>query len=467
MIFRELTKFSKKIAFVDQDRREVKYSEIIKYNVALSKFVKKKSSIIILSENSIESLVGYVSLSMLNTVLIPINPQISKESLKKLLIKYLPNFLWINKDMLNLTGIKNYKILLEKKNYIFIEFNKNKNYKINNDLFILLSTSGSIGDPKCVKLTYKNVWHNTISIRKYLNIKSSDRSITNMPWHYSYGMSIINSHISAGASILITNKSIVEKDFWSMLQNAKVTNFNGVPYTYEILQKVGINRLKDLNLRFITQAGGKIENELCDEITSFSKKNKIKFYVMYGQTEASPRMSYVEKTTKKTQNNCIGKPIKGGKFFIIKNNKLIKKNNIIGELCYKGKNIFSGYSNSFKDLSSKNKPINLLKTGDIAKCDVDGNFYIIGRKSRFIKIYGIRIGLDNIENILREKGITAVAILKNDKLSIYTTNKINDELKKHVSRIIKIRINDFNLKYCLKFPLNKNNKISYKDLSKI
>ena len=209
MIFRELTKFSKKIAFVDQDRREVKYSEIIKYNVALSKFVKKKSSIIILSENSIESLVGYVSLSMLNTVLIPINPQISKESLKKLLIKYLPNFLWINKDMLNLTGIKNYKILFEKKNYIFIEFNKNKNYKINNDLFILLSTSGSIGDPKCVKLTYKNVWHNTISIRKYLNIKSSDRSITNMPWHYSYGMSIINSHISAGASILITNKSIV------------------------------------------------------------------------------------------------------------------------------------------------------------------------------------------------------------------------------------------------------------------
>ena len=115
MIFRELTKFSKKIAFVDQDRREVKYSEIIKYNVALSKFVKKKSSIIILSENSIESLVGYVSLSMLNTVLIPINPQISKESLKKLLIKYLPNFLWINKDMLNLTGIKNYKILFEKK----------------------------------------------------------------------------------------------------------------------------------------------------------------------------------------------------------------------------------------------------------------------------------------------------------------------------------------------------------------
>ena len=188
---------------------------------------------------------------------------------------------------------------------------------------------------------------------------------------------------------------------------------------------------------------------------------------MYGQTEASPRMSFIEKTRKKTEANCIGKSIFGGSFYLRdKNNKKVKKIRQEGELIFKGKNIFVGYSKSFKDLN-KNKTINALKTGDIGFFDKDKNYYLTGRKSRFIKFAGIRTGLDTIEEKLRLRNIVCATLNHKDILYIFieNINKIND-LKKIISKIIKIRHNEFELKYLNNFPRNSNNKMAYNILTK-
>ena len=467
MFLSQIKKFSSSTIFIDENNKNIKYFEILKLNSKINKIVKKKSLIFIVSENSIESLMGYVSILISKALIMPINNQISNLDFEILRNKYQPSYIWCNKNFLEDNLNKFFKPVLKFENYLLLESVNKKEYPIKNSLKILLSTSGSLSEPKCVKLTNKNLKHNTISIDKYLNLKPKDRTITSLPWSYSYGMSIINTHIYKGASILITKKSLLDKEFWNLLIFGKVTNFNGVPFLYEIIKKIGFEKLFNSNLRFITQAGGKMNINLFQEIIKLCCKKKIKFFSMYGQTEASPRMSFIEKTRKKTEANCIGKSIFGGSFYLRdKNNKKVKKIRQEGELIFKGKNIFVGYSKSFKDLN-KNKTINVLKTGDIGFFDRDKNYYLTGRKSRFIKFAGIRTGLDTIEEKLRLRNIVCATLNHKDILYIFieNINKIND-LKKIISKIIKIRHNEFELKYLNNFPRNSNNKMAYNKLTK-
>lgn len=151
-----------------------------------------------------------------------------------------------------------------------------------------------MGSIKFVKLSKINLKHNTNSIIKYLKLKNKDSSITNLPISYSYMLSVINTHLEVGASIVISKYSLVEKEFWKTLKNSKITSFNGVPYTYEILVKIGLEKIKIDTLKYLTHAGGKIEKKTLRKIIKFCDKNNLKFFSMYGQTEASPRISYLK-----------------------------------------------------------------------------------------------------------------------------------------------------------------------------
>ena len=333
MFLSEIKKFSSSTIFIDENNEEIKYFEILKLNSEINKIVKKKSLIFIVSENSIESLTGYVSILISKALIMPINDQISNLDFEILRKKYQPNYIWCHKNFLEDNLIKFFKPILKFKNYLLMESVDKKEYPIKYSLKILLSTSGSLGEPKCVKLTSKNLKYNTISIDKYLNLKPKDRTITSLPWSYSYGMSIINTHIYKGASILVTKKSLLDKEFWNLLTFGKVTNFNGVPFLYEIIKKIGFEKLFNSKLRFITQAGGKMNINLFQEIIKLCTKKKIKLFSMYGQTEASPRMSFIEKTRKKTEANCIGKSVFGGSFYLRdKNHKKVKEIRQEGEL---------------------------------------------------------------------------------------------------------------------------------------
>ena len=200
----------------------------------------------------------------------------------------------LSSDWANRNHNINFQYLRKVYDYSLYKTIYTKSKNIHKDLSILLSTSGSMGTPKFVKLSKKNLKSNTDSIIKYLSITSNEKSITNMPVNYSYMLSIINSFIESGASLFVSKNSILQKDFWIEYKKEKITSFSGVPYTFEMLLKLGVKNLFTPHLKILTQAGGKLDINSTEKIINFCKNKNIKFISMYGQTEASPRMTYLK-----------------------------------------------------------------------------------------------------------------------------------------------------------------------------
>ena len=469
MLFEKLERHSSRIAVINGNDEALTFIDLIKMSKQIRSNIKKRSLIFLLGENSIESLAGYIAFVNSGCVIMLINSQIKDDDLYSLYNKYLPDFLWCNKKItLNFTG-KYFSTIINIGQFQLLENNKKIKFSMDENLMLLLSTSGSLGDPKCVKLTYKNIKKNSSDIIDYLKIDSKDRTITTLPINYSYGLSIINTHLIAGASIILNKKTLIDKDFWKIFHKNKVNNFNGVPYTFEILRKIGYSKLFLNKIKYITQAGGKMNENIICEIYEKSIKSGAKFYIMYGQTEASPRMSYINVNEHPDKIRSIGKSIQGG-MFSLQDNKgnEIKKNDETGELIYHGENVFMGYSFNFHDLNKKNEIKNKLQTGDLAKRDSDGYYYIVGRKKRFIKLYGDRINLDYLEIKLKSKNLEAACVGNDDQLIIFCVAEKKKKVSKHnISKTINIPESRFKLIELENLPLNENKKISYAKLNKM
>ena len=357
-------------------------------------------------------------------------------------------------------------LFLKNQAILFLKIDKQTLHFLNKSLALLLTTSGSTGSPKLVRLSYKNLHENTKSISNYLSINKSEKPITLMPMNYSFGLSIINSHIINGATILLTSKSIMQREFWVFLKKHKATSLSGVPYVFEMLIKLKFFRMSFPSLKTITQAGGKLNNNILNKFAVFCKKSNIKFYVMYGQTEASPRMSYLPPKYLLDKIGSIGLPISGGKFYLIDSlNKKFISNDTVGELVYKGKNVCHGYAKSLIDLENGNENKNILYTGDLAKRDNDGFYYIIGRKKRFVKLFGNRLSLDHIENHIKNITTNCACVELNNKVLIYLTeNNLSEKVINYISSITKIHYSAFEIKIIDKLPLSSNGKINYSKL---
>ena len=270
-------------------------------------------------------------------------------------------------------------------------------------LALLLATSGSTGNPRLVRLSRENIEHNAASIKMYLGLNERQRPITTLPMQYTYGLSILHSHLLAGACILMTTASVVEQRFWNFLEEQGATSFGGVPYTYEILRRMRIFSRDIPSLTSITQAGGKLPEELQREVALWARNRGILFFIMYGQTEATARMGYLPPEDCLEKVGSMGIVIPGGEFSLEDDNGCkIREANQVGNLIYRGKNVSLGYAREKEDLQQGDLWGGVLHTGDLAKRDEDGYYYIVGRKKRFIKLFGVRIGLDECEQLLRE-----------------------------------------------------------------
>jgi long-subunit acyl-CoA synthetase (AMP-forming) len=266
-------------------------------------------------------------------------------------------------------------------------------HNLNEKLCLLLSTSGSTGSPKLVRLSRENLENNSDSIIKYLSISNREKALCSLPLSYSYGLSVLNSHLKSGATVFLTDQSPFDKEFYEILKNEGITSIAGVPFFYNILFRTGFLKESFPDLRTMTQAGGNLPNKLVKVFNEYSQKENKQFFVMYGQTEATARMTYYLTRKEPSKIGSIGIPIPGGKIEISSS----------GELIYHGKNVMLGYANSIEDLSTGDINNGRLPTGDIAKKDSEGFFYITGRKKRFIKIAGSRFNLDELESSLEER----------------------------------------------------------------
>lgn len=329
---------------------------------------------------------------------------------------------------------------------------------------LLLSTSGSTGTAKLVKLTLDNLQANATAIASYLSLSGEERPITTLPMHYSYGLSVLNSHLTCGATVLLNSEAVTARTFWDFFRDHEATSLAGVPTTYSMLRQLRFERMTLPSLKYMTQAGGQLAPDLVRWYGELSTSRHQRFYVMYGQTEATARMSYVPCERIIEKIGSVGVAIPNGKIELANDDgSLIAGSDVVGELRYSGPNVMMGYAENITDLAVGDVQGATLLTGDLAKRDDDGYLYITGRIKRFIKIFGNRIGLDEVESQLRDKGFD-VAVTGYDDLLIVALrgNKPEaDKLTGSISSWYRLHHSAIRIVPVSEFPVSSSGKIQY------
>ncbi len=461
----KFSSFKNDLAVITPNHNKYTYSQLLDYRETFIEKINNRSLLLFLSDNSVGSFIGYTSFITSGIVPLIVDSNLDKDLVQNLIKTYKPRYLYApNKNnFINSLGHTIHSVL----GYSLVVVEEHQNPTLANDLCLLLPTSGSTGSPKLVRLSYNNIYSNSKSIINYLSIDKSERPITILPISYSFGLSIINSHLLKGATILLSNDTLFDKNLWSFIKKYRATSISGTPYSFEILKKLRFFNMELPFLKTLTQAGGKLSKELSLEFSKFCMETKKRFFVMYGQTEASPRMSYLPSDKAILKNGSIGIPIPGGRFELFDEfDRKIQDNYIEGELVYYGENVSLGYASSIRDLSKNDDNKGVLKTGDMAKRDHDSFYYIVGRKKRFIKLFGNRINLDETELILKKIVIDCVCAGTDDNMIIYITDvEKKDVVKNYLSKKLKINSRGFDVKLITEIPKNSSGKILYHKLN--
>jgi acyl-coenzyme A synthetase/AMP-(fatty) acid ligase len=457
-----------KIFVIDEDGSTYKYSVLIECKTILQKKTKSRSVVLVQVDSSVGAVMGLFSFLMNGQIPMLIDYNMDKAQIFSLIAQYKIEYFYTSAK--NRFDIYANNEIFRCHDYILYETGITNQNIPNQELAMLLSTSGSTGSSKFVRLSYSNLKNNGLSIIEYLNISQRDRAITTLPLNYSYGFSIINSHVLAAATIILTKNSISERKFWDIFDQFGPTSLSGVPFTFEMLKKLKFFRkAPPHSLRYLTQAGGRMNLDLIDEISNYSKGHNLDFFVMYGQTEATARISFLSPKDTKSKLGSIGKAIPGGTLSIFPlESEEAQQDTDIGELVYSGPNVMMGYAESYKDLCRGDDLGGILRTGDIARVDKDGFYYLVGRLKRIIKIHGKRINLDEVENILSTEFQSVACSGIDDKLYVFKT-KMSDSIgiEKYIFEKLKINslaITIYDVEVIDRF---ENGKIDYKSLERL
>lgn len=460
-------RFSRNTAVITEDGDRLSYSDFLAACNKLAVNIPKRCLTINICSNEIGSLLGYVS--FLNHKIVPfmVESGLNHELLIPLIDSYQPDFLWCPSRMV--CKFENCTQIYSDFGYSLLKTPFNGKYPLFKDLALLLTTSGSTGSPKLVRLSYENIKSNTDAIAQYLDLDQAEKPITTLPMSYTYGLSILNSHLYVGAAVILTNKTLMQKEFWQQLKKFEATSFGGVPYIYEMLNKLRFSKMDLPSLKTMTQAGGKLSPQLHQSFAKYAMAQGKRFVVMYGQTEATARMAYLpfEKSFEKCSS--MGIAIPGGSFSIVNDEgNEVNEPGTAGELLYKGKNVSLGYAECGQDLSKGDEWGGVLLTGDIAIRDADGYYYVVGRKKRFLKIFGTRINLDEVEMMLKVAypEIECACSGDDDLMYIYLTSEsLQKSIKPFLVEKTGLHVSAFKVKTVAQIPKNKSGKVLYSQLA--
>ena len=294
--------------------------------------------------------------------------------------------------------------------------------------------------------------------------------MTNLPLHYVYGLSILNTHLTVGASVVVTEKTLFDRSFWQLMRDKEVTSFSGVPYTYAMLKRLRFFRMDLPALRTLTQAGGKLDPELHSEFAAYADAHGKKFVVMYGAAEATARMGYLPPQDALEKIGAMGIAIPGGRFALVDEaGAEITAVDTVGELVYYGANVTLGYAESGADLARGDERHGRYETGDLARRDADGYYTIVGRKRRFLKMFGKRTNLQEVEHILRQRfGEIEVACAGiDDNLYIFVTQEVFvREIVPFLSAKLGLHHSAFTARCIAEIPKNTSGKTVYRELER-
>jgi acyl-coenzyme A synthetase/AMP-(fatty) acid ligase len=383
-----------------------------------------------------------------------VDPTISNSRLAVILSEYTPDFIIFPKD-----------------GRLVVEGQASNKGDIAAENALLLSTSGSTGSPKFARLTLPNLIVNARAIARTLSISPSDSASGHLQVHYSYGLSVLTSHLVAGASVVLTETSFTDSRFWKSFRDRPVTQLPGVPFHYEMMLKLGLERLPLQSVKVLTQAGGFLDVEARKTLWQFMNDHGGRFHVMYGQTEAAPRMTTLAHEQFPEAPQSVGVALDGGAIEIHDEHGALCDIGVPGIVRYRGPNVMLGYAANRSDLALGDTQNGILETGDLGWLDAKGRLTLTGRAKRFGKVYGLRVGLDEVERLLSSISKFVVIQRSENELDLITESPFSDEIITDARILLKQNFNIPGSVYRFHFnqaiAYTERNKIDYAVMEKI
>jgi acyl-CoA synthetase (AMP-forming)/AMP-acid ligase II len=444
-------------------------SEMVRsYSERISQLCEKTLVLLYTVTSSVESVAIYLACLELGYPVCLVEPR--EVVLRSLIETYSPGLILAPQDVV--TGLTS---LFSKSEFtvwegqpfslysVFTLRNGVRSEELHRDLALLLLTSGSTGSPKLVRLQWKNIISNSTSISSILGIQSGERSIQSLPMCYSYGLSLVNSHLFNGGTVVLTAQSFLRPDFWQIVKETGCTSFAGVPYMYETLHRLRFDTGSQPTITTFTQAGGGLKRDLVEHFYTLTRENRQRLVVMYGQTEATARISFVPPDMLGRKAGSIGISIPGGALSV-------ESLDGATELVYRGPNVMMGYSENRSSLSRGDDLEGVLRTGDIGTVDSDGYFSIIGRKKRITKLFGQRVDLHDVEREAERVSHLSVAAVDGDgAIRLFVASydageepRVNEkEIQKHIARFLQVPPNVVRVDRIDMIPLTSSGKRDY------
>lgn len=453
------------VALIEDGGVTLTYGELAERVAMLRDLLPSRALMFCYCENSAASLSGYLAALNAGAVPLMLDGALDPELSQQLLHKWQPALIW-HPDTRQSEG----EVLLHQDGYKLVATGY-ASPKMDASLALLITTSGSTGSPKLVRQTYRNLQSNCTSICDYLEINASERPLVYLPMNYVFGLSIIHSHLARGATLLMTRNSPLQGSFWAFVKAQEATSLSGVPYTFEMLTKLRFMRMNLPSLRTLTQAGGKLSVTLQEAYGQWAQEQGKRFFVMYGASEATSRMGYLPPAIALDNPGKIGIAIPGGAFALEDAaGDVIDEPNVVGELIYYGENVSPGYADEPLDLVSCDHNGGRLATGDMAKRDAQGLYTIVGRKKRFLKVFGNRVGLDELEQLVKNHfpQLECAAGGEDDHIRIWLTESASAAaVKEYVATVAKLHHSALTVIVTPEIPKNSAGKTLYAQLDSL
>ena len=452
------------IAVLDSSGSLLRYGELLTFSEMLSKLLPQRSLLFLLTENNVGGVAWSIGSINAGHVPLLLNAHIDAGLYQNLFDIYRPPYLCVPSS---LTGEWPYKVIIERYGYALL-YTGQTNCVMYDELSHLLPTSGSTGSPKLVRHKYENIEAAALNISTFFKLTVKDRPLLVLPLYYTMGLSVVFSHLYVGATVLITGLSMTDKAFWNFMKEQHATSFTGVPYSFEILNLMRFFRMNLPDLTLLTQGGGKMSRPLNLKFAEYCHDNGKRWIATYGQSEGTARMAYLPPEYAISKCGSIGRAVPNAELSLVDSEgKVIETPNTEGEMCYRGKNVTLGYAYKREDLLLGDERHGFMHTGDLAYRDEDGYYYIVGRMGRFLKLFGMRISLDECEQIIKSKYSIECACVGTDvKMTIYITEPRFAELvKKCLVGKTKLVASVFDVKVVESIPKNEAGKILYSKLT--
>lgn len=454
------------IALLNEDNRQITYGELISVSDDLHDKLEEKSIILILCSNKIGVLAGYVHCMLNNLVPFMVDEDLSLELINNLIDCYSPPYVLLSKDRMG--DFIEYAPVFEYMDYVILKTNY-KRILLNEDIALLMSTSGSTGSSKLVCISGHNLLYNTESIADTISVNKRNRLITTLPLNFSYGLSLFHAHLLKGSMVLVTERKVTDRKFWEFFKIYKATYMGGVPFHYQQLLRIGFLDMNLPDLRGMSVCGGFTPFDIQKIFGKYAQENKKEFMIIYGQTEATMGISVLKGSELLNRPGSVGIPMKGIQLSIVDGGNHEVNKGDRGEIVVYGPTVTLGYAQKKEDLKKNGDFKGLLHTGDIGYQDADGYFYLSGRKQRFIKLQGKRFSLDEIESLLKQKVSQEIACTGSDEhlvVHLEAEEKLGEVLS-YLQKGLKINKSQIEIRKIDVIPRNKAGKTLYSLLNEV